>query len=100
MSSQHEYISTACLHGECGSCRKTCKFCDASCGCQQPLCTHNLAVPGPASWVDQARGIARELFAVLPIRNLPLDLMARIQDDPDLFWLRGEEVPPGVWTQP
>lgn len=49
------------------------------------------------AWVDQARAIARELLAVLPMRNLPLDLMARVGDDPDLFWLRGEEVPPGTW---
>jgi len=87
----HDYMSTACMHSQCGSCRQTCKFCDAPC---QHDC-HTGTGPQPVPWVDQARDVARELLAVLPIRNLPLDLMARIGDDPDLFWLRGEEVPPG-----
>ena len=29
----HEYISTACFHGKCGSCRNTCKFCGNPCRC-------------------------------------------------------------------
>jgi hypothetical protein len=95
---QHEYTSTACLHGECGSCRKTCKYCGVSCGCQRPLCTHNLTEPGPASWVDQARGIARELLAAFNRDDMSHELVLRIRDDPDLFWLRGEEAPPGTWT--
>ena len=30
---QHHYVSTACQHELCGSCRKTCKFCPAACAC-------------------------------------------------------------------
>ena len=30
---QHRYLSTACLHQRCADCRKTCKFCDATCLC-------------------------------------------------------------------
>lgn len=30
----HRYLSTACLHGQCDTCRQTCKYCDAA-------CTHN-----------------------------------------------------------
>lgn len=90
-TAQHEYISTACLHGHCGSCRQTCKFCDASC---RHDC-HGKTGPLPVARVDQARDVARQMLAVLPMRNMPAELLWRIQDDPDLFWLRGEEVPPG-----
>jgi hypothetical protein len=93
MPGQHDYTSTACLHGQCGSCRQTCKYCDASCqhGC------HTATGLRTVAWVDQARGVARQMFAVLPMRNMPVELFQRIGNDPDLFWLRGEEVPPGTW---
>jgi hypothetical protein len=31
---EHRYMSTACLHGHHGACRKTCKFCEVSCRCR------------------------------------------------------------------
>ena len=34
----HEYLSTACLHGLHGRCRRTCKFCLVLCGCLHPKC--------------------------------------------------------------
>lgn len=37
-SGVHRYVSTACLHGQHGECRLTCKFCKALCGC--PDCRH------------------------------------------------------------
>jgi hypothetical protein len=91
---QHEYTSTARLHGQCGSCRKTCKYCDASCqhGC------HTQAGGRPVAGVDQARGIARELLATWQQdRELSDEFCVRLDSDPDLFWLRGEEAPPGTW---
>jgi hypothetical protein len=102
----HDYISTACYHGQCrgdadgrGGCRRTCKYCDAPC---QHIC-HQGAVTAPVpSWVDQARGIARELLAEhlharLPgAPSIPPELLRRIEHDPALFWLRGEEAPPGM----
>jgi hypothetical protein len=95
MPGQHEYISTACQHGECGSCRRTCKYCDASCRCPLPDCHHGGSTQErPAAWVDQARGIARQLLAD---GGVSLELARRIEQDPALFWLRGEEVPQGTW---
>lgn len=32
-SQQHDYLSTACLHGLHDRCRLTCKFCDVRCRC-------------------------------------------------------------------
>ncbi len=98
MSGPHTYISTACFHGECRSCRQTCKYCDASCGhgCH-PAGEENL----PEPWVDQARQIARQLYAhVLTYGVLPPDLVRRVSDNPGLFWLRGEEKPAGTWHGP
>lgn len=98
-TSQHEYISTACLHGLCGSCRNTCKYCGTSC---QHDC-HPATGTEQVSPVDQARGIARELLeAARPgaLLGIGPGLWRRIQADPDLFWLRGEEVPPGTWEAP
>jgi hypothetical protein len=87
----HDYISTGCLHGQHGSCRLTCKFCDARCQCP---CDHQALSPG--SWVDQARGIARQLLAVTTeTGDVPAELVMRIALDPSLFWLRDGEVPPG-----
>jgi hypothetical protein len=40
-----------------------------------------------ADEVAQARDIARQLLAVCPMRNVPLDLMWRVRDDPDLAWI-------------
>jgi hypothetical protein len=31
--SEHEYLSTYCIHGDCTNCRLTCKICKASCVC-------------------------------------------------------------------
>lgn len=92
---QHDYVSTACLHGECGSCRRTCKYCDAQCQCIRPLCAHSMAGPLPVAWVDQARGIARELLDAFMRDDMSDELAVRVKHDPDLFWLRGEEAPPG-----
>ena len=104
--SQHVYLSTACFHSQCGSCRKTCKYCDAPCRCQQAGCDHRAEPGPPVAWVDQARAIARELLAEhlrpRPIRepSIPPALLTRIAEDPALFWLRGEERPPGTWEVP
>jgi hypothetical protein len=95
----HHYVSTACLHGLCDErCRRTCKFCDALCahGCHTGEPVGDL----PPAWLDQARDIARELLARSPADLLPGDLIDRVESDPHLFWLRGEEQPPGVLTPP
>jgi hypothetical protein len=70
----HEYLSTACLHDECGNCRNTCKFCDAPC---LHDCHPGGAAPG-FSWVGQAREIAQAL----------LGACWRVQ------------MPPGTWHPP
>jgi hypothetical protein len=93
----HGYVSTACFHAECGDCRLTCKYCDTPC---QHICHAKGITKVMPSWVDQARAIARELlFEHLRPRlaepSIPPALLDRIEHDPDLFWLRGEEVPPG-----
>jgi hypothetical protein len=92
----HAYVSTACHHGECGTCRNTCKYCNVPCshGCHPASGT---ALPEP--WVDQARGIARDLlrYGLSTGEAVPPDLLHRITDDPALFWLRGEAAPPGEW---
>lgn len=99
----HHYLSTACMHeGESQdedlhlACRKTCKFCDAPCECPR----HRVGEPAAqvsAAWVDQARDMARELLSYgHPGHDcLPTELLERIRSDPDLFWLRGQETPPG-----
>lgn len=88
----HAYVSTACLHEADDpdmhdSCRKTCKFCDAPCQCPGHVAGE---VPRVESWVEQARGIAREL---LHRPRWPGDpsyegMINRILTDPALFWLR------------
>lgn len=99
----HDYVSTACLHeGEDpalhGSCRKTCKFCDAPCQCPRHAPGEGQA---PAEgWVDQSRSVARELLDMARTAEALHGLSAferRLRDDPRLFWLRGEERPPGEW---
>ena len=93
------YVSTACLHRLCaekGACRQTCKFCDAPCACP---CHRGSAAALPEPWVDQARNIARELlrYGLSTSEAVPPELLQRIASDPSLFWLRGEERPPGEW---
>lgn len=98
----HHYVSTFCLHelhdgdpAQHDQCRQTCKACDRSCEC--PNHTAGETRTAPPSWVDQARDIARELWNhgfVTP------ELEQRVATDPALFWLRGEEKPPGTWTPP
>lgn len=62
LSEPHAYISTACLHSECGACRNTCKYCGAPCSHScHPQDTRNLPVP----WTDQAREIALALLGEL-----------------------------------
>lgn len=29
---EHDYLSTACEHGQCDECRRVCKFCPSECG--------------------------------------------------------------------
>jgi hypothetical protein len=98
----HGYVSTACYHGQCrgdadgrGGCRRTCKYCDTPC---QHICHQGATIAPVPSWVDQARGIARELMTLgrFSTAEFPRDLLDRIENDPALFWLRGEEAPPGM----
>lgn len=93
----HAYTSTACLHGEHDACRKTCKYCDVSCSCTE--CDHTSVSGLPEPWVDQARGIARDLLAELSAERRDPELWRRIESDPAFFWLRGEIAPPGIWHQ-
>lgn len=96
----HLYISTACYHGLCGdACRKTCKYCDASCAC---TCHRGSARNPPEPWVDQARNIARELlrYGLSTSEAVPPELLHRIETDPAFFWLRNEEQAPGEWHDP
>lgn len=108
----HHYLSTACWHelneGKPhlhASCRASCKFAEGEpeyCTC--PNHPENDGRPAQQSWVDQARDIARQLYEAFVVNvgyppHLPEELQHRIWDDPDLFWLRGEEQPPGAWTR-
>lgn len=98
---QHSYLSTACWHAQHGdpalhtSCRNRCKFCPGCCSC--PCHGEAGTQPATGSPVDQARDIARELWAVAERLILPAGLRDRVSGDPALFWLRGEEQPPGEW---
>ena len=90
----HAYVSTACVHGECGACRSTCKYCDAPCShACHPASARGLPEPG----VDQAREMALLLLAELSAERRTPELWQRIASDPGLFWLRGEVRPPGEW---
>lgn len=106
----HHYVSTACEHAQMESrpelhtsCRNECKYATGTpepcqCSCHGESGTQ----PGRTSPVDQARDVARDLLAVVLQRPLsgPVlspELEDRIAHDPGLFWLRGEEHPPGEW---
>jgi hypothetical protein len=52
---EHEYLSTACLHGEHRLCRQLCKFCGAECTCKE--CEHPLS--GHVQMLLQAMGERR-----------------------------------------
>lgn len=106
----HNYLSTACWHelndGRPAlhtACRASCKFCDQPCGC--PIHQEDTGPPTSESWVDQARNIARELWEVIEHYEyegpeVPGNLRTRIATDRALFWLRGEETPPGQRSHP
>lgn len=98
----HEYLSTACLHAIRdddaslhAACRNVCKYCPAGCHCACHLAAGSQ--PGHGSPVDQARDIARTLLAAVKAGAMPSHLDEQIRSDPALFWLRGEERPPGEW---
>jgi hypothetical protein len=103
---RHHYISTACQHGLCDNrCRRTCKYCDTP--CTHECHTGTPTGPLPPPWVDQARDIARELLdAIQDFEDFDHRQVVtpaqweRIRTDPALFWLRGEEAPPGIWAPP
>jgi hypothetical protein len=89
----HSYLSTACYHGKHGTpCRNTCKFCDSPCVCP---CHTEGEREWPETWVEQARGIARELRDSIRPADVPDELQVRIGTDPALFWLRDEPWPAG-----
>lgn len=105
---KHHYVSTACEHavGEGrpslhAACRRSCKFGEdgvESCGCGCHTGTPLEEMPPP--WVDQARGIALELLTLIEEDDhfrLPAELAERVRSDPNLFWLRRGEQPPGQW---
>jgi hypothetical protein len=102
----HYYLSTACLHEDTdpalhGACRLTCKFCGAPCSC--PNHPGDQTATAPASWVDQARDMARRLLdmAVNAGAADVLSVLTEIDADPALFWLRDRgEQPPGTWQPP
>jgi hypothetical protein len=100
VTADHEYLSTACWHALFdgnqklhGSCRSSCKFCTRHCGCS---CHPQPEGEQAVSWVDQARDVALALLAEIeasaPTR-MSTALRQRIETDPALFWLRGEEQP-------
>ena len=93
---RHVYLSTACAHDECGSCRNVCKFCGSPCTHR----CHSRQQHAPVSPVDDARNIARALLAAFgdDIEAHP-DLAAQIRHDPALFWLRGKTQSAGEWEQ-
>jgi hypothetical protein len=102
MPDLHIYLSTACQHESIDSnprlhaaCRQTCKFCGASCACP----AHPDATSPALTWVDQARDIARDLWAWAAASPVPMpaELLLRIESDPALFWLRDGEQPAGQW---
>lgn len=103
----HRYTSTACYHEQAAggdpalhdACRRTCKFCDAPCACPEHHAGETAAQVSGA-WVDQARDMARELLGLLrQAGGATYGLEAMIAEDPALFWLRGQEKPPGEWRE-
>jgi hypothetical protein len=106
----HEYLSTACWHelnddrpALHAKCRASCKYGENGPEfCRCPNHTEDELKASPVSWVDQARGIALRLLAVCDAVGVDLaaedrHLARAIAEDPALFWLRGEEQPPGEW---
>ncbi|WP_329521193.1 hypothetical protein [Spirillospora sp. NBC_01491] len=103
----HRYLSTACQHEADdgnpelhGSCRQTCKWCNASCMCRRHPAAD--AAAHPPHWLDQARGVALRLYGHLQARGVDLDdvdphLARAFREDPAMFWVRGEVLPPGEW---
>jgi hypothetical protein len=94
VTAEHEYLSTACEHDECASCRQTCKYCGAS--CRHQCHSRDTGRLGPVSWVDQARGMALRLLAACHAADMDLAVVDRhlaraIDEDPALFWLREEQ---------
>ena len=107
----HHYISSACMHalgeerpGLHAGCRLSCKYAEdgiesCECPCHAEGAT-TLTLPPP--WVDQARDVAIRLLAVIRENGINLgraepDLSEAILYDPDMFWLRDEVQPAGVW---
>lgn len=99
------YLSTACAHALFDDeavvrapCRSTCKWCGRTCkGPDHPLPDDADTQPHP---VDQARDVARELYAAVlacGAEQLLGGLQRRVVTDPALFWLRGEEKAPVTW---
>lgn len=98
MSIAHLYVSTGCVHNEHGSCRQTCKFCGEPCIC--PCHPGGVQSVEPISPVDQARGAARVLYALVREHAEIPPAQSWIEEDPSFFWLRGGEQPPGEWRPP
>lgn len=107
MTAEHEYLSTACwhelndgrpeLHAKC---RAICKYGDTPemCRCRN----HVEGETRTESEIDRARGLALRLLAAVDTAGVDLAVVDRrlaraITEDPSLFWLRGEEQPPGEW---
>jgi hypothetical protein len=44
----HDYVSTACQHGQHERCRKTCKFCQTPCCCTE--CSRHAVSPAQAGY--------------------------------------------------
>ena len=102
----HRYLSTACEHAINEgrpelhtACRNSCKYATEGhpeycvCACHGEARTQ----PGRTAWVDQARDVARELYRYGYVTP---EMEERVATDPALFWLRGEEAPPGEWQPP
>jgi hypothetical protein len=110
VTADHDYLSTACWHelndGRPAlhtDCRASCKYAPgAPEHCRCPNHTEEELRASPVSWVDQARGMALRLLAACYAADVDLakvdrHLVRAIETEPALFWLRGEEQPPGQW---
>jgi hypothetical protein len=45
--SSHQYISTACLHGQHEKCRRFCKYCKVPCACKNCVHVEEVSPPSP-----------------------------------------------------